>query len=92
MHLYRINDKLHAHTQHAHPHARTHTGGTAMAAYGELNLSIIGLIYMFSSETGEAIRLVMTQVRALSCLSCLSHIWRTCAQALQLSTKHTPSL
>mmetsp|Transcript_19109 Transcript_19109/g.53472 ORF Transcript_19109/g.53472 Transcript_19109/m.53472 type:complete len:321 (-) Transcript_19109:296-1258(-) len=36
-------------------------GGTAMAAYGELNLSILGLIYMFTSETGEAIRLVMTQ-------------------------------
>eukprot|EP00983_Pelagomonas_calceolata_P021663 678436-Pelagomonas_calceolata.AAC.4 len=41
-------------------------GGTAMAAYGELNLSILGLIYMFTSETGEAIRLVMTQVSAPS--------------------------
>ncbi|KAJ9514089.1 hypothetical protein QJQ45_002204 [Haematococcus lacustris] len=36
-------------------------GGTAVAAYGEVNLSIIGLVFMFSSETGEAIRLVMTQ-------------------------------
>lgn len=34
-----------------------------MAAYGELNLSVLGLFFMFTSETGEAIRLVMTQVR-----------------------------
>jgi hypothetical protein len=40
----------------------TTAGGVALAAYGEVNLSIIGLIFMFSSETGEAIRLVMTQV------------------------------
>ena len=39
-----------------------HAAGTAMAAYGELNLSVLGLFYMFTSETGEAIRLVMTQV------------------------------
>ena len=32
--------------------------GTAVAAYGEINLSLIGMFFMFSSETGEAIRLV----------------------------------
>jgi len=32
--------------------------GTAIAAYGEINLSFIGMFFMFSSETGEAIRLV----------------------------------
>ncbi len=36
--------------------------GTIMSAWGEVNLSVIGLVLMFSSETGEAIRLVMTQV------------------------------
>jgi len=35
--------------------------GTATAAYGEIKLSILGLVFMFGSETGEAIRLVMTQ-------------------------------
>ena len=37
-------------------------GGTAMASYGEVNMSVIGLIFMFSSEAFEAIRLVMTQM------------------------------
>lgn len=36
-------------------------GGTAVAAYGEAKLSVIGLIIMFSSELCESIRLVMTQ-------------------------------
>mmetsp|Transcript_10735 Transcript_10735/g.18672 ORF Transcript_10735/g.18672 Transcript_10735/m.18672 type:complete len:347 (-) Transcript_10735:641-1681(-) len=36
-------------------------GGTALAAYGEVNLSLIGLAFMLASETGEALRLVMTQ-------------------------------
>ena len=27
----------------------------------QVNLSVIGLVFMFSSEAGEAIRLVMTQ-------------------------------
>ena len=37
-------------------------GGTAMASYGEVNMSVMGLIFMFSSEAFEAIRLVMTQM------------------------------
>jgi hypothetical protein len=36
--------------------------GTAMASYGELNFSVIGVVFMFMSETFEAIRLVMTQM------------------------------
>lgn len=36
-------------------------GGTALAAYGEVHLKAIGLIFMFGSETFESIRLVMTQ-------------------------------
>lgn len=36
--------------------------GTAMASYGEVNMSVLGLIFMFTSETFEAIRLVMTQI------------------------------
>eukprot|EP00884_Botryococcus_braunii_P023437 jgi/Botrbrau1/9778/Bobra.85_1s0022.2 len=36
--------------------------GTAMASYGELNFSVIGVVFMFLSETFEAIRLVMTQI------------------------------
>ncbi len=35
--------------------------GTAVAVRGEMNLSIVGLVLMFSSETCESIRLVMTQ-------------------------------
>lgn len=36
--------------------------GTAIASYGEINLSLIGVIFMLLSESFEAIRLVMTQV------------------------------
>ena len=35
--------------------------GTALAAYGEVNLSWVGILFMLGSETGESIRLVMTQ-------------------------------
>ena len=36
--------------------------GTAVASYGEVHLSALGVIFMFSSEAFEAIRLVMTQM------------------------------
>lgn len=36
-------------------------GGTALAAYGEAKLSVLGLLIMFCSELAESIRLVMTQ-------------------------------
>ena len=39
--------------------------GTAMASYGEINMSVLGLIIMLASETFEAIRLVMTQILLL---------------------------
>jgi hypothetical protein len=37
-------------------------GGTALAAYGEVHNSVIGLCIMFASEVLEATRLVMTQL------------------------------
>lgn len=36
-------------------------GGTALAAYGEVNMSFVGIAFMMASETAESIRLVMTQ-------------------------------
>lgn len=36
--------------------------GTAIASYGEVNFSIIGVACMFASESFEATRLVMTQI------------------------------
>ncbi len=36
--------------------------GTAIASYGEINLSILGVIFMLLSESFEATRLVMTQI------------------------------
>jgi hypothetical protein len=36
-------------------------GGTALAAYGEVQFSVLGVFIMFVSEAAEAIRLVMTQ-------------------------------
>lgn len=36
--------------------------GTAVASYGEVSFSLVGVLYMFSSESFEAIRLVMTQM------------------------------
>jgi hypothetical protein len=37
-------------------------GGTALAAYGEVHNSVLGLVIMFGSEVLEATRLVMTQL------------------------------
>ncbi|KAK9787492.1 hypothetical protein WJX73_004769 [Symbiochloris irregularis] len=36
--------------------------GTAVASYGELQFSLVGVAFMFASESFEAIRLVMTQM------------------------------
>lgn len=36
--------------------------GTAIASYGEINLSVIGVVFMFMSESFESTRLVMTQI------------------------------
>jgi hypothetical protein len=36
--------------------------GTALAAYGEVHNSVVGVAIMFFSEAAEAIRLVMTQL------------------------------
>ena len=36
--------------------------GTAIASYGEVNLSWVGVACMMASETFEATRLVMTQI------------------------------
>ena len=36
--------------------------GTAIASYGEVNLNVLGIVFMFSSESFESIRLVMTQM------------------------------
>lgn len=36
--------------------------GTAIASYGEVNLSVIGVVFMFMSESFESTRLVMTQI------------------------------
>jgi hypothetical protein len=36
--------------------------GTALAAYGEVHNSVLGVVIMFCSEAFEAIRLVMTQL------------------------------
>lgn len=36
--------------------------GTAIASYGEVNLSVVGVLCMLASEMFEATRLVMTQI------------------------------
>lgn len=36
--------------------------GTAIASYGEIKLSIIGVVFMVLGESFEATRLVMTQI------------------------------
>jgi drug/metabolite transporter (DMT)-like permease len=41
--------------------------GTALAAYGELNLSFIGLALNVASGVSESVRLVMTQARGAEC-------------------------
>ena len=36
-------------------------GGTAVAGYGEINISITGMLVQLISESSEALRLIMTQ-------------------------------
>lgn len=40
--------------------------GTAVASYGELNFSLLGLILVICAETSEALRMVMTQYMLVS--------------------------
>lgn len=54
--------------------------GTAMTAYGELGLSLLGLFLNLTSGISESIRLVMTQVR--------SNVLR-CCYALHLACVHS---
>jgi hypothetical protein len=46
------------------------TAGTALAGYGEVNASIIGMIIQLVSESAEAGRLIMTQTLLQVCTHC----------------------
>jgi hypothetical protein len=37
-------------------------GGTAVAGYGEINISVTGVVIQMISESSEALRLIMTQI------------------------------
>jgi hypothetical protein len=43
------------------------TAGTALAGYGELNASIVGMLTQLVSESAEAGRLIMTQTLLQAC-------------------------
>lgn len=39
----------------------TISGGILLASYGEMNLSVVGFLFMFASQISEALRLIMTE-------------------------------
>lgn len=64
--------------------------GTAAASYGEINLSYMGLLIMFSSECFEAVRLVMTQMLLTGLRLHPSALWLLLLLLIMLSCTRVP--